>query len=209
MISILYSYRYEIILHFHNIQNFEKQGTKQSYERWLRCVENFSTYIPVGILVMHERERRSFDTVSGDFNRGVNKNIDIYEHAEKFLQEAIAEVKALYIEGNSQNLSISSDVLLKLKNITIILGLTNKTLPMEKLEDFYRDLDLNGSEGFLESMIKIRKNYVKIYLEPHGSWRKRINNIAKTFLVSYDISDGNYLCKFEYPSILLLKFFKF
>lgn len=195
VISFLYTYRYDTILRFYNVQNLLREGTKQSAERWNRCLTSLQNDFGVALLVMYERRRTSFDRVAGDFNRNVNSKINIYESAEGFLRKAVEKVKEQFLVDNYLRLSESSDVLMKLKNVTIILGLTNKTLPLDKLENFYSGLKLNGSEEFLESMIQLSLHKRKIFLEPHGSWRKKIDNLSEKFHITYNIEDGNYLCK--------------
>lgn len=149
---------------------------------------------------MYERRRSAFERVSGDFDRDANKQVDIYEHAEKLLQETVDEVRKDFLLNNELPLSLSSQMLMKLKSVKIILGFTNKTLSIDELEGFYRELDLNGDEGLIKSVIAMNNYYSKLNLERLGTRLKRLQTKAEHFSITYNILDGNYLCELKEAS---------
>lgn len=145
---------------------------------------------------MYERRRSSFERVSGDFDRETNKHVDIYEHAEELLRETVDEVRKDFLLNNELPLSLSSQMLLKLKTSKIILGFSNKTLSIDELEVFYKELNLNGDEGLIKSVVRMHNHNTKLNLERIGTRWNRLQTMSRHYSVTYNIQDGNYICEF-------------
>lgn len=144
---------------------------------------------------MYEMKRPSFDYESGDFDRRTSGSENIVRSAEKFVGEAMLEARKRFVMNSELPLSISVDILSKIKNLKIIVGVTNKTLRIDQLEEFYDELKLEGDENFFKSVLEMEKFHRKLINEASGSRRRRIDEMVKTPWMKYDIAEGNLLCK--------------
>lgn len=182
MVSFLYLHRFSIILRFHNHQILEQYGTKHASQRWRTCI--FTHILPQmhpALLVMYERWRPVWDRFVGDFNRDIHdERSQILTSAEKFSQEAIDELKQRFTYETDLKPSIAIDVLDKLKNLKIVVSLTEKYLSFDQLDDFYKELNLNGSENFLKSVWELDNHHMKVLNEPRDNWRRKIDEMVNS-----------------------------
>jgi hypothetical protein len=151
------------------------------------------------LLVMYNTQVSVFDRTLGDIGRDRADRANIYNDAEEFVQEAIDYFRKVFIEHSNLPLSISLDILKHLKNVKIVIGLTEKTLKMKDLEYFYENLKLTGEEEYLESVFEIESHHRKLQNELQGSSRRKIdimvNFHGKAFGLKYWIEDDNILCE--------------
>ncbi|KAG5669536.1 hypothetical protein PVAND_017423 [Polypedilum vanderplanki] len=201
-ITFLYRYRTQIILRFHNDQDFLTRGYKQGQQRWISCLYQFSLDIRMqpALLVMYEQYRSIWDRSLGDFDRDLmDERIDIVGNAKKLIQEAVDEFKKRFLTESAPLMpfKIAVDVLFKMKNLKILIGLPNSIFPISKLEEFYKNLNLTGNENFMESYWEIEKHHRRLRNEPKTSWRRQIDQVVDTgdFWAKYSVEDGNILCK--------------
>lgn len=171
------------------------EGRKQSIQRWQKCIEYLNLFMRPAFYAMYEMKRPSFDYESGDFDRRTSGSENIVRSAEKFVGEAMLEARKRFVMNSELPLSISVDILSKIKSLKIVVGVTNKTLRIDQLEEFYDELKLEGDENFFKSVLEMEKFHIKLINEASGSKRRRIDEMVKTPWMKYDISEGNLLCK--------------
>lgn len=199
VLTFLYANRDALILHFHNKQNLDL-GNKHAYQRWIKCIYQYTRnkMYPAHI-AMYEQWRSTWDRTIGDFDRNeVDERADIPKSAENFVREAVDDFKVRFMKGNNFKLSVAIDVLNKIKDLKIVVSLPSTVFPIEKLDEFYEDLNLRGDENFLQSIWEINKNFRKIINEPRNSWRRQIDRMVyaqSNDWMTYNILDGNILCK--------------
>ncbi|KAG5668297.1 hypothetical protein PVAND_016244 [Polypedilum vanderplanki] len=199
-LGFIYSHRYQIILRFHSDQDVFVQGTKHGQQRWISCLykNSFVHHMQPALLVMYEQNREVWDRTLGDFDRdSVDERIDIVGSAEKLIEEAVDEFKREFLAERAPYLpvEVAADILFKLKNLKILIGLPKSILPISKLEKFYKNLKLTGNETFLRSLWEIEKYHQKLRNEPKTSWRRQIDQVVDTepLFIKYSLEDGNIL----------------
>ncbi|KAG5685161.1 hypothetical protein PVAND_014353 [Polypedilum vanderplanki] len=196
-ITFLYRYRSQIILRFHNRHDLTLQGYKHGWQRWTTCIRQYALeqYMEPALLVMHEQKREIWDRTLGDFDRdSIDERIDIVGSAEKFILEAVDEFKRRFLTEGASKLSteISADVVFKLKNIKILIGLPKSVFSISKLEEFYKNLNLTGNENFMKSLWEIQRHHRKLRNEPKNNWRRQIEQIVEIKeYYKYYVDDGN------------------
>lgn len=171
-------------------------GPKHAKDRWDTCSGILlyeKSEMKIAVLAFYESERQKFDSLHQNLNGESNQNIDVYEEAEKFIKEAVDEAIRRFIRGNNYPLRSSLKVLKKLKNLEIVIGVTKKTLHLNELDEFYKDLKLNGSEGLYESLKQMEIFEFKLKNERKESNRTRIRQILSKTL-KYHASTTNTLC---------------
>lgn len=67
----------------------------------------------------------------------------------------------------------------------IIIGLPKELSNQEKIEEFYKDLNLNGSEKLIKTMLEMKKHYQKIKNSPSKSAEVKFFNIIKQEKMKY------------------------
>lgn len=139
------------------------------------------------VLALYESQREKFDS------RGLNRNLSVFQEAEKFIREAVNEAIKRFIRGNNFPIKSSLKILKKLKELKIMIGVTNGTLPMSELDNFYKDLKLNGSEGLFESIREMEIFSYKIKNEQKDSQRTKITKMLVN-AITYQPSTTNILC---------------
>jgi hypothetical protein len=119
---------------------------------------------------------------------------ELVEMTRNFIKEAVEEARVRFTAGNELPLEVSVNVLRRLKNLKILISLED--FGEEKLTEFYRDLKLQGDEGFLETFLEIKKFNVRVRNEKESSWRKKIEELVQLHRISYEIEKGNVLCEY-------------
>ncbi|KAG5666985.1 hypothetical protein PVAND_014988 [Polypedilum vanderplanki] len=197
-ITFIYRYRFQIILRFHNEQNLNQQGFKHGRQRWSSCLGQYSfdTYMQPALLMMYEQYQPIWDRTLGDFNRDLaDERTDIFESAEKLILEAVDEFKRRFLTEGAllMPIKVATDILFKLKNLKVLIGLPKSILPILKLEEFYKHLNLTGNENFMKSYWEIKIHHRKLRNESKNSWRKQIDQVVDVYpiLLKYSIDNGN------------------
>lgn len=194
-ITYLYHHRYAFILRFYNRESEFMEARRQSVQRWQRCLEYPNLFMQPAFYALYEKKRPSFDYESGDFDRRTSGSGNIVRSTKEFVENAMLEAKKRFVMKSELPLSVGVDVLMKIKHLKIIVGITNKTLGIDQLEDFYDELKLAGDENFFRSVLEMEKFHRKLINEEGGSRRRRIDEMVKAPWMKYDIDKGNLLCE--------------
>lgn len=115
--------------------------------------------------------------------------------AEEFTKEVvgdlIAEVKELNFNDDAKQ-----DVLEKLNTIQYIIGYPEEILNLRKIEEFYGELELNGTEGIVETYLTIIKYTQMIQNNPKSNWKRKLIELALRYNIKY-YTDENKLCEYQ------------
>lgn len=197
MLTYLQRVIHSVIKNFHNRQREVENGFKHAQERWHTCFQLFLFHkgaMKTAYLAYYESKRKQLDSIHKDFNRPSNESIDVLDEAEKFIKEAVDVAIKGVITGSNLPLRASIKMLRKLKNLEIVIGLTNKTLKIDELEIFYKDLKLNGTEELLESLNEMDIFRHKLKNERSNKWITKIRDMARNSQIKYNPSTLNILC---------------
>lgn len=155
-------------------------------------------YMPTALLLMYDQKY-------GDEK--------IKKSAEEFVGEALQEAKKLFIKNTNLPLSVSIQVLSKLKNAKIVCGFDGRLMKNLTLDDFNKEMPKDDS-SILPNGKNRTLNYAEIKLfarkimtTPKGDERRVMTMQASydwfeiTKLVDdykYDMNNENILCKFKF-----------
>ncbi|KAG5666868.1 hypothetical protein PVAND_014876 [Polypedilum vanderplanki] len=162
VITFIYDHRFQIILRFYNNQVKTVRGLKHGQQKWHTRIRrnSFEKKMQPVLLVMYEQYRPIWDRTLGDFDRDLSdERSNITGNAKKLIQEVVDEFKKRFLMETSLKLpiEISAKILFKLKTLKIFFGLPKSIFSVASLEEFYKNLNLNGDENFMKSHWEIRK----------------------------------------------------
>jgi hypothetical protein len=104
----------------------------------------------------------------------------ISETAKSFAREAVEFAIKKIKEGKNGNETAKELMIERLKETEIIAGIHEDLLKVEKVEDFYDELELKGDESYTKTYLKILKHNKKLNLEPKGSWKRNLNEKSRS-----------------------------
>jgi predicted metalloendopeptidase len=155
------------------------RGTKKAYQRWETCLKDIQFSMRPAIELLYNRKYND-------------------ENVNKAVKDMTKKVIDLCVETITKNpqlpLGASIDVIAKLGTMKVIVGFTESIISFEKLDEYYSELNLNGSENYLDLWHNILRYQQKIRKEPNTSWRKKIDDFSKNSYMKYDV-DENELCE--------------
>ena len=166
---------------------FDKQdqlyiASKKSYQRWERCRMN-----------LRNNHRPSLEALYA--MKYFNKNIE--ESAKDFIKEAVRDVTAELYTNDLINDTIKDEVDQKINTIKYIIGYPDEILNLEKIEEFYEELDLDGTEGSVATYLKMEEYNQKIQNDAISSWKRKLSSIlGDDDEIKFDTTE-NIICKFE------------
>lgn len=124
-----------------------------------------------------------------------NKNIQ--ESAKYFIKEAVRDVTVDLYTNVVINDTVKDEINQKINTMKYIIGYPDEILNLEKIEEFYEELDLNGTEGAVETYLKMEEYNQKIENDPITSWKRKLNSYSgDDDEIKFDTNE-NILCKFE------------
>lgn len=156
-----------------------KDGTEKSKQRWEQCINHVSITYRKALQALYAK-------------RYFNK--EIHDSAKDFAKEAVTDVIS-ELNSRSMDDDAKHDVIEKLKTIQYVIGYPDEVLDLQKIEEFYKDLELNGTEEIVESFLKIENFKFKIWNSPKSNWKKKLYDKFTEDLKYY--IDDNILCKFK------------
>ena len=122
---------------------------------------------------------------------------EVQESAEDFVKEAVQDVTANLYSNVVMNDTIKDEINQKISTIKYIIGYPAEILNHDKIEEFYDELHLIGTEGAVETYLKMEEYNQKIDNDPVTSWKRKLNSISgDDDEIKFDTNE-NVLCKFE------------
>lgn len=178
--QFLYKYRPLFIVYSGGAHQQSNYGSKISKQRWWQCADFlYYTYGPA-LQVLYAAKYLSLETQLSVIN---------------FTKEAIEDFMTSAKTMNNFSQTVELDLTQKLNKIEFLIGFPNESFDNEKIEELYKELDLNGTEGSVETYLKIYKYNHKINNHPLSNWKKKLSDRSSEFSVKYYIDD-NIICEF-------------
>ena len=103
----------------------------------------------------------------------------------------IGEINKLDINNEAK-----LDVVGKLNTATYVIGYPEEVLDLQKVEEFYKELELYGTEGIIETILKLQKHNKKINNNPKSDWKRKIKKFGGDYL-NYFIEE-NIICEYKW-----------
>lgn len=165
------------------------RGTKKAYQRWESCLKDFQYSLRPALELLYSQRYHDEATKTGVRN---------------LAQEAVDTCIKIISQGDKLHLEVIIDLIAKLSKVKIVIGFTESIITLEELEEYYSELLLRGDEGYVELWHGVLRHQQKIDIEPSVSWRKKIDQFAKSAYITFD-SNTNVLCKFVFDVCIIVK----
>lgn len=178
--QFLYKFRSLFIVYSGGEHQQSNYGSKISKQRWWQCSDFlYYTYGPA-LQVLYAAKYFSLET-----------QLSVINFTKEAIGDFITNAKAM----NNFSDDVQQDLIQKLNKIEFLIGFPQESFDHAKIEDFYKDLDLNGTEGSVETYLKIYKFNHKINNYPLNSWKKKLSDRSSEFHIKY-YTDENIICEF-------------
>lgn len=115
--------------------------------------------------------------------------------ARSLTRKAIETCMNIITQQAMLPLKIVIDLIAKLDKTRIVVGFTESFLSFTELEKYYKELSLQGDENYIRTWHSALRHQQKIDNEPNESWRRKVNEWAKSAYIKLDAT-ANILCKF-------------
>lgn len=123
-------------------------------------------------------------------------------HASKYRDEKIEKSGEEFAKGTIEyfgkylenKTKISDEILSKVVNLELVVGLPEEISSDAKVETFYQELQLNGDEEIVESYFEMCKFHRKLENELTNEWRWKLEEISVQEDMKYFATD-NILCE--------------
>ena len=155
-----------------------KYGSKKSQQRWEQCMFHLDQFLGLASQALYAE--RYFDK-------------EVQDSAKDFIKEVvrdlIEEVKKSFINDDAK-----LDAVEKLNTIQYVIEYPEEVLDVQKIEEFYKYLELNGTEGVVETFLAIQSYTWKIQYSPNSNSKDKLIELVYEELIKY-YTDDNILCK--------------
>ncbi|CAO1421540.1 unnamed protein product [Diamesa tonsa] len=113
---------------------------------------------------------------------------EIQKAAELFAREVVEDVIEK-IRETSVNTTVLDDVIEQLRNLNYVMGFPEEILDDSKMDEFYEELDLVGSEDLVTTYLAIEKHFKTIENEPKDDWKQKLDHLMKEQSVKNVLED--------------------
>lgn len=178
MTAFMQDHREAFIVYPFSLEDAINRGTKQERQRFEQCIDKLRHFFRPALEALHAKKYRK---------------PDIQKAAEHFAKEVVEDVIEKIKETNV-NATIIEDVIEHLRNLNYIMGFPEDIINESKMNEFYDELDLVGSEDLVTTYLGIEKNFRKIENEPKDDWKQKLDQLVKENSVKSLLED-KILCK--------------
>ena len=185
MTAFMQDHKEAFIVYPFNKENAIDRGTKQERQRFEQCIDKLRNYLRPVLDALYAKKYR---------------NQDIQKAAETFAKEVVEDVIDKIKETNL-NSTIIEDVIEHLRNLNYIMGFSEEIIDDSKMNEFYDELYLEGSEDLVTTYLKLAKHFHKIENEPKDDWKQKLDHLVKEHSVKNFLED-KILCKKSIEVIL-------
>lgn len=157
-------------------------GRKQSFQRFEQCIAFFE--LNMGPAFEALMAKKFYDK-------------SIQDSAKALIVEAINDVTNAIQE--SKDFEIDKNVLQvveRMKSINLSVMFPNEVLDLQKIEEIYDELNIDGSESLVKMFIELNKHGRKLALEKGSSWIKVVIDITKSrfrYFIGVNTLSNNHL----------------
>ncbi|CAO1378234.1 unnamed protein product [Diamesa hyperborea] len=160
-------------------------GTNKSKQRWEQCVKQLSQIFGTALQGLHAERY---------YKKEVHESVKIL--IKESVKDFIDEINKYDMNDNAKK-----DIVDRLNNVQYVIGDREEVLDLQKIDEFYKELELDGTEGNVESFLKMIKHNRNIYNNPKSNWKRQINEFQGDY-IEYAVEDNIiYISqsKLEYP----------
>lgn len=154
------------------------RGTKQERQRFEQCIDKMRHY-----------GRPALDALYAKKYRKPNIQTAAVTLAKEVVEDVIEKLKETNL-----NTTIIEDVTEHLRNLNYIMGFSEDILDDSRLNEFYDELDLEGTEDLVTTYLGMEKHFRKIENEPKDDWKQKLDQLVKQESVKNYLED-KILCK--------------
>lgn len=179
--NFLYKYKKLFVVYPFDKYQQLKFGAKKSEQRWLQCSDfMYYSYGPA-LQALYAAKYFSLETQQSVIN---------------FTKEVVGDFMTNMNTINNFSEDLKQDLKEKLNKIEYLVGYPKEALNLQRIEEFYEELDLDGTEGSVETYLKIHQFSHKMNNNPLNNWKKKLNDRSFEYHVKY-YTDDNILCKIK------------
>lgn len=158
----------------------ELRSTKKAQQRWEQCVENLINFFGPAV---HGLYKKKF------FNKEVQDSV--HNLTKDVIKDLITFYNKTVISDDAKQ-----DVAHRLNTAKIHIGYPEEIFDLQKIEEFYEDLELDETDGVINTFIKIKDYYYKIDKNPETDWKRKLYDKYRQFDIKYD-TDESLICEFD------------
>ena len=178
MTAYMQSHKGAFIVYPFSREIAKDQGTKQERQRFEQCIDKLRHFSRPALDALYAKKYRK---------------PEIQKAAELFAREVVEDVIEKIKETNV-NSTVLEDVIDHLRNLNYIMGFPEEILDDSKMDQFYDELDLDGSEDLVTTYLEIERHFKKIENEPKDDWKQKLDRLMKEHSVK-SILEDKILCK--------------
>ena len=161
-----------------DMENAIQRGTLQERQRFEQCIDKLRQYGRPALDALYAKKYRKQD---------------IQNAAESFAREVVEDVIEK-IKETKLNSTIIEDLTEHLRNLNYIMGFSENIINDSKINEYYDELDLVGSEDLVTTYLELERHFHKIENEPKEDWKQKLDHIVKESSVK-NILNEKILCK--------------
>lgn len=170
MLGYMFGFQHMYVVYpFTRLDSF-KRGTRKDYQRFEQCINHLESYFSPGLLGVYATKFYKKET---------------QEAAESLIKEAVSDVGAEISKADDLDEDIKADAISRLQNVFIVAGYPEEITNAAKIEEMYRDIDLNGHDNILKTTISMIKYNHKLDNEPKTSWMSNVNQLTRLNNMKY------------------------
>lgn len=139
------------------------RGTKQERQRFEQCIDKLGHFSKPTLDALYAKKYRK---------------PEIQKAAEQFAKEVVEDVIEK-VQETDLNTTIIEDVVDHLRNLNYVMGYPADITNESKMNEFYDELDLVGSEDLVTTYLGMEKNFRKIENEPKDDWKQKLDQLVK------------------------------
>ena len=176
--NFLYANKHLFIVYSFDEYEGQQEGSKKSQQRWEQCITHLHQFFGPASRALYAE--KYFDK-------------EVKDSAKELIKEVVRDLST---EVNKLNISDDAklDLLNKLDTVQYVIGYPEEFLDLQMIEKFYEDLELNGTEGTVETLLKIESYAWKILDSPNSNRKDKLMEFVSEEHITYYAND-NILCK--------------
>ena len=189
--QFLYKYKQLFIVYSFDEHYRLIYGSNKSEQRWLQCSHYLYFYYGPAVQAL---------CAAKYFRKEILNPVSV------LIKEVVKDFMTNMFTVNNFSDEIKKDIINRLNKTDYLIGYPQEALNLQKIEEFYEELNLDGTEGSVETYIEIYRFGHKIENIPSNHWKKKLSDRSFEFNVKY-YSDDNILCKISVQVVIVISNF--
>jgi hypothetical protein len=178
--TLMFYHRWLFIVYRHNEIDELMLGTTKAVQRWEQCLAMFRKYMPSAVESLYAQKYR---------------DESVEKAAKVFTNEAV-EYFVKFLKNKTEFLAqYREEAVNRLKSLKLLFGPSEEISNEIKLEEFYKELPLNGQENIVASYFEMCKFHRKVENELGNDFKWKLEEMSVEEDVKYFVTE-NILCEF-------------